>query len=276
VATLTQKESHKKKAKRRYMSKDDLLVKYNGDKGLVEDLIKRKAADNQWMWNPEFPDNEDHRMFLCFDGQEEVAETSVEKATALKLCAEVAPETEEGKKAISGLLGGAAAWALPSGSASQEEEKTKKKRKNTSGPAAAAAQANTTPGGQAGEPPRKQQKTQKDPEQTCRQRLRELGALKTECKSWPAVLDNASCMLPSMKEALKKDMALFVDRLQEQYDKIENAIVSNGNQEMLAGVLKEADALIEEYGSSSELCRKLKPKAQPKPKGQPKAKAKAS
>jgi len=54
VASLTKKEAQKKVAKRRYMTKQDLLAKYNDDKALVDDLIKKKMDSNLWMGDPEF------------------------------------------------------------------------------------------------------------------------------------------------------------------------------------------------------------------------------
>ena len=74
-----------------------------------------------------------------------------------------------------------------------------------------------------------------------------------------------------MKEALKKDMCTFVDRLQHHYDKVENTIVEKGNDEAVINVLQEADALIKEYTKASEYCRKLIAKAKPKAKAKAKA-----
>lgn len=107
-------------------------------------------------------------------------------------------------------------------------------------------------------------------ERVCRQRLRELGVLKTECKAWPGHLDEAE-ELPCIKEALKKDMDGFVDRLQKQYDRMENTIVQKGNDEALSNVLQETDILVKEYAKASEYCRK--PIAQAKTKGKAKAKS---
>ena len=74
-----------------------------------------------------------------------------------------------------------------------------------------------------------------------------------------------------MKEALKKDMCVFADRLQNQSDMVENAIVNKGNDEALSNVLKEADALIKEYAKASDYCQKLVAKSKPKAKAKAKA-----
>ena len=94
--------------------------------------------------------------------------------------------------------------------------------------------------------------------------------MKIECKEWQGQLDNADDM-PCMKEALKKDMCVFADRLQNQYDMVENAIVNKGNDEALSNVLKEADALTKEYAKASEYCRKLIAKSKPKAKAKARA-----
>jgi hypothetical protein len=137
-------------------------------------------------------------------------------------------------------------------------------------------------GGQ-GKPPRADGDTvppkpppkEKDTESKCRQRLRELGSLKTECKSWPNVLDSAEEM-PLVKEALKQQMTSFIDKLQCQYDKVENAVVAKVGEDNLQKTLAEAEAVIQAYAKASDYCRKMQPKAKAKAKAKSKAKAKAA
>ena len=252
VASLTKKESQKKMAKRRYMTKQDLLVKYNDDKALVDDLVKRKVASNLWMWNPEFPEVEDHRLYLCFDSQVVEDNNVTESSIKVELQAELDKNCEDGRGALSTFFAqGPSASSLLGGDSKAKGSGRANKKKNDG-----EKKNNSKPVGPSSE-------------RVCRQRLRELGVLKTECKAWPGHVDDAE-ELPCIKEALKKDMGAFVDRLQKQYDTVENTIINKGNDEALSNVLQETDALVKEYAKASEYCRKLI--AQAKPKAKAKAK----
>ena len=69
VASLTKKEAQKKVATKKYMTKRELLARYDDDVALVQDLIKRKVDSGLSMPDPEFPKSEEHRLYLCFDSQ---------------------------------------------------------------------------------------------------------------------------------------------------------------------------------------------------------------
>jgi len=191
-------------------------------------------------------------LYLCFDSHVIEDLNVTESAIKVELQAEIDKDCEEGKApgALSLFFAQEpAASSLPAGGGKKGGGRANKKKNDGE------KKSNSKPAGS---------------ERVCRQRLRELAVLKTECKAWPGHLDEAE-ELPCIKEALKKDMDGFVDRLQKQYDRMENTIVQKGNDEALSNVLQETDILVKEYAKASEYCRKLI--AQAKTKGKAKAKS---
>lgn len=65
-----------------YLSKADLLVKYHGNTLLVDELIKKKTAEKKYISHPEFPDNEDMRLYKTwvetYEKNEEIHAEGVE------------------------------------------------------------------------------------------------------------------------------------------------------------------------------------------------------
>ena len=110
VASLTKKEAQKKVAKPRYMTKQDLLVKYNDDKALVDDLIKRKVDSNLWMWDPEFPQAEEHRLYLCFDLQVIENLDVTESSIKVEFQAELDKDCEDGRGATGPIISAYWRW----------------------------------------------------------------------------------------------------------------------------------------------------------------------
>ena len=241
MASLTKMEVQKKKASKKYMTKEQLLARY-GDKDLVEDLIKRKVDSGLSMPDPEFPKSEEHRLYLCFDSQKVEENDVTESAIKVGFQAEVDKDCEASKGALSVFF---AQDSAASGDGKKGNGRTNRKKSD-------AEKNNNT-------------KRSNVNERSCRQKLRELGVLKIECKAWQGCLDDTDEM-PAMKEALKKDMNVFVERLQQHYDKVENTIVEKANDEALKNVMQEADSIIKEYTKASDYCRKLIAKAKPKAK----------
>ena len=100
MASLTKKEVQKKKATKKYMTKQELLARYN-DEALVDDLIKRKVDSGLSLVDPEVPKSEEHRLYLFFDSQKIVDHDVTESAIKVGFQAEVDKDYEASKGALS-------------------------------------------------------------------------------------------------------------------------------------------------------------------------------